>query len=150
MTLSRTDLDLILPFLHAEAEGKTIEIRQISTGWTKCHACGFYIGALIDCVKSEKIRIKPESTWRAWTMEEVKALPVDTLFKMYNQKASKAHLVISDLDTEGDTVHFRGRQLDGTVVARCPFGQSILDYYEHSTDHGVTWKKCGIEIKENK
>jgi hypothetical protein len=107
--------------MQAFVDGKTVECKCGSSGWSE----------LIDPVWNFdrfQYRIKPASTLRPWTADEV-PLGAWLRSKMYSWKC-----VIIEVDEQG-RIGIHG-------------GNIALDYAlqnnEHSTDGGKTWLPCGV------
>lgn len=115
----------MLPIFQAYAEGKTIQ-GKFSGGWVELTCPSF-------CDPATSYRIKPEPKLRAWTASEV---PVGAILDTGCPGVVK-YLIVA---------------VTGSGVGVCsssgthnyPFQHLLGPDYKHSTDHGKTWKPCGV------
>ncbi len=115
-----------LPLVQALAEGKQIQIRDHG-GWHDETNPNFVL-------EIERYRIKPEPKLRPWKRDE---FPLEAQFRVKNGYGAR-NKAISVSDCHG--------------VAFCQNGcivyhsfRWLLEFAEHSTDNGKTWKPCGVE-----
>lgn len=113
-----------LPLIQAFADGKRVQIQSNITGqWSDIETPEFAFGS--------KYRIAPEPKLRPWKAEEV------PLGAWVRRKGSTLPIYLMVcvgpelITTHGatDTVH--------------KFSQ-FMEFAEHSTDGGKTWKPCGV------
>jgi hypothetical protein len=112
----------LLPLIAAWADGKVIEYSSDGE-WFKLPQETTWSRTL------EFYRIKPEPKLRAWKPDEV---PVGALARWKEQTATR--FLITACHSQNIYAGFDGLSYD--VVFR---------KIEHSTDHGKTWKPCGVE-----
>jgi hypothetical protein len=112
-----------LPLVQALADGKEIQVKSMAKEWITCTQ-DFYFNATPD-----NYRIKPEPKWRPWIAVEV---PVG--MQVRRKGGSKFRMLITSVYENGLYCGPYG----------CSFGIALADY-EHSIDHGTTWKPCGVE-----
>lgn len=138
MTITKSDLDLILPFLQAEAEGKTIELQwSDKSKWDKIDLSYQVPVWASRMVKSGDIRIKPEPSWLVWMPADIEDLPHKTVIRAPGDAAKGRG--IHSWNNDGVSLH-------GYVAVWSYITYRDLLKCEFSTDHGVTWKRCGIEV----
>jgi hypothetical protein len=120
-----------LPFVQATAEGKTIQYKPVFEPELR------WIDIPIDyefvVYKPQNLRIKPESKLRPWKPEEV---PVGALLRFKGCK--NLPTLILNISTKGNISWINNE----VIVSRsCEY---LHLEAEHSLDHGVTWKPCGV------
>ena len=104
----------------AHANGATIEGKmKSSTHWQLLETPKWDWDCFI-------YRVKPQPKLRPWRPEEI---PVGALVR-YKQEPTKIRLIISNMDKD--------------IIGCGGTCDSLLQYMEHSLDHGATWKPCGV------
>jgi len=118
-------------WVKAKQEGKVVEFRfrDEPDDWTAVH----YLFEGNDhnyLNKTYEFRIKPEPKYRPWKPEEV---PVGAPVRHKNKSSST--WLIECAGMSGDIFI----SVIGSIT-----NQDQLNRFEHSLDHGLTWKPCGV------
>lgn len=117
--------DEMIAVIAAHKEGKKIQVQNCTTGqWAEVESPNWSFNIY-------DYRIKPEPKIRPWLREEV---PVGGLVKY--KETQDIYLIL-------------GARKDACYEVIIPLGVSytrdeMLKLFEHSTDHGKTWKICGV------
>jgi len=120
-----------LHLVQAAAEGKTIQVSCENGARWKDLPLDFDIG---DVVYPQYYRIKPLPTLRPWKPEEV---PVGALLRSLTKSYEWVTIILGYNATEFCHPTFND-------VPECSTFAEGLAKYEHSLDHGLTWKPCGV------
>lgn len=117
-----------LPLIQAMAEGKQIQAIDFSGAWVDRNELNF-TGPLAN------YRITPESKLRAWTHLEV---PLGAWARSQKDPEKGVQMLIVSAWKNG--IKFMDASPDGSQHSF----ESALQYLEHSTDGGKTFKPCGV------
>lgn len=127
------------PFVDALVEGKTIQINRgtlLGSDWEDVDLYSDTV--LFDHDYLDRLRVKPDAKWRPWKPGEY--FPSMIMQRVFPGCVS---LVLS-VDEGGVVIWYRyepGNPWEINIIT----WQALLNFWEHSTDGGKTWRKCGVE-----
>lgn len=122
----------LIPILQAIERGETVQDRTTNLEWRDI----IDLRNIYECLE---YRIKPKPRFREWTMDELRCLPIDALFKWSSNLG-----VIAGIRDNRYVVIMTKTWSNDTIEPR-----DLLSSWQYSTDHGSTWKRCGVEVNES-
>lgn len=129
----------LIPILQAIERGETVQKRNtaVCDKWESMPPSGEYFSSRCE------YRIKPKPKLRAWTKSEAMALPIDTIVKRADESSARLWL-IAEVDEQGARL-----LTDRAFPPRHTSFSELFRLCLYSTDHGGTWKHCGVEVNES-
>ena len=134
--MTRKQAAQLWPIIKAFGEGKIIEVNSNYTGWTEIPEPQFNEGP-------RGYRIKPEPHLRPWKPEEVPVGALTRCIPHTDDNSRQMILWVGDNMPEAQVTlsSMKGHSAIGMDMTF----ENLLARYEHSLNHGVTWKPCGVE-----
>lgn len=137
MTLN--ELIKYLPFIQAASEGKVVQRSVLNYMENPPKREWMILYNDLTDYHVEHLRIKPTSTLRPWTAEEV---PVGA-FVRWKKDGIAGNEFYRGLILASFELYVRF----GAFETEKSF-QELLDNMEHSLDHGKTWLPCGVSCDQ--